>query len=49
MQSITSILLSQTALHWAAKKGNIDLIKMFGDAGVEVNTKSVRRYIPYVV
>ncbi|XP_039261217.2 ankyrin repeat domain-containing protein SOWAHC-like [Styela clava] len=29
-----------TALHWAAKKGSVDLVRMFGDTGIDVNSIS---------
>ena len=36
--------LHQTALHWAAKNGNEDLVRILVDKGADVNSQSVSLY-----
>uniref|UniRef100_A0AAY4D1D3 SOWAHA-C winged helix-turn-helix domain-containing protein n=1 Tax=Denticeps clupeoides TaxID=299321 RepID=A0AAY4D1D3_9TELE len=43
-----SFILCQTALHWAAKHGNTEMVRAMVDAGADVNTKAVSVY-PYVL
>ncbi|XP_055079068.1 ankyrin repeat domain-containing protein SOWAHB [Periophthalmus magnuspinnatus] len=39
-------VVSETALHWAAKHGNKDMATLVAEAGADVNTKSVSGYTP---
>lgn len=42
INSSSSFLNTQTALHWAAKHGDMNMATLVLEASADVNTKSVR-------